>query len=494
MSADLDAIIHINAAAPIGRIDPHVYGQMFENAGSCVYDGLWVGEDSAIPHWRGIRTDTLDKLRAVRTSIIRWPGGTPSETYHWREGVGPRGDRPGSLLAGSCWNSPGESNAFGTDEYIALCRELDCEPYICVNVGTGTAEEAAHWVEYCNHGGDTPLAALRKANGHPEPFGVKYWGIGNECYWLHDDPADYATLLRHYVKVMKLVDPTIKIVAAGNLIIDPPGAAPAGKWEDDGTWNRTVLTRCGLEIDYISTHPYWGIDGRRIKGFDDFMGCPARVERLVGRLSEMIREITGEDRIRIALDEWQVIHEGKSDNGGLQTCKLQDALYAASFFHVMYRHSDRVGMSNLCNLVNCLPAIVTDGSRMYLNPIYHAIDLYANHSGTAVLAAQVEVAARDDVPYLDCAATFDEPSGRLNVALINRHRTQDIACQIAISGRRPRPQGRVFELGGESELAANDFDDPDNVVTTERAVDGLGERIAYGCPAHSITVVEMSTY
>jgi alpha-N-arabinofuranosidase len=489
----MDATIHINAAEPIGRIDPLVYGQMFENAGNCVYDGLWVGEDSAILNRRGIRTDTLDKLREVRTSIIRWPGGTPSETYHWREGVGPRGDRPSSLLAGTCWNSPGESNAFGTDEYIALCRELNCEPYICVNVGTGTAEEAANWVEYCNHDGDTPFAALRKANGHPEPFGVKYWGIGNESYWWYDDPDDYATLLHHYVKGMKLADPTIKIVASGNLIIDPPGADPVGKWEDDGSWNRTILTRCRDEIDYISTHPYWGIDGNRIKDFDDFMGCPARVERLVGRLGEMIHEFTGETRIRVALDEWQVIHEGRPDNGGIQTCTLQDALYTASFFHAMYRHCASVGMSNLCNLMNCLPAIVTDGPRMYLNPIYHAINLYANHSGPAALDAQVDVVARDDVPYLDCAATYDEQDGRLNVALINRHRTQDMACQINIRGRRPQPHGRVFELGGESELAANDFDHSDNVVLVERTIDGLGERIAYTCPAHSITVLEMTT-
>ena len=485
----MDATIHINADQTIGRIDPLIYGQMFENAGNCVYGGLWVGEDSAIPNWRGIRTDTLDKLREVRTSIIRWPGGTPSETYHWREGVGPRSERPSSLLAGTCWNSPGESHAFGTDEYIALCREFNCEPYICVNVVTGTAEEAANWVEYCNHDGDTPFAALRKANGHDKPFSVKYWGIGNESYWWYGDPDDYATLLHHYVKAMKLADPTIKIIASGNLIIDPPGAKPVGNWEDDGSWNRTILTRCGDEIDYISTHPYWGIDGNRTKDFDDFMGCPARVERLVSRLGELIREVTGENRIRIALDEWQVWHQGAGpDNGGMQTCTLQDALYTASFFHVMHRQCESVGMSNLCNLMNCLPAVVTDGPRMYANPIYHAIVLYANHTGPTVLDATVDAA-----PNLDVSVTRDDEGRRISVAVVNRHRQEDITCAIALSGERVAKQGRVYEINGQSETAANGFDHPDEVQIVERTFDGLSERFTYTFSSHSVTVLELST-
>ena len=486
----MQATININAARSIGRIDPLIYGQMFENAGNCVYDGLWVGEDSAIPNWQGMRTDTLDKLRAVRTSIIRGPGGTPSETYHWREGVGPRAERPASLLGGSCWNSPGESNAFGTDEYIALCRELKCEPYICVNVGTGTAEEAANWVEYCNHAGDTPFAALRKTNGHPEPFGVKYWGIGNESYWWYDDPNHYATLLHHYVKAMKLVDPTIKIVASGNLIVDPPGAKSGGLWEDDGTWNRTILERCGYEIDYISTHPYWGIGGGRVKDFDEFMTCPARVERLVTNLSDLIREVTGEDRIRIALDEWQVWHHPGAgpDNGGIQTCTLQDALYTAGFFHVMYRQCDRLGMSNLCNLINCLPAVVTDGPRMYANPMYYAICLYANHTGPIVLDSGVDAA-----PDLDVSGTRDDDAKRISVAVVNRHRRDDITCEISVSGAEIGKEGRVHEINGESETAANGFDNPNEVQIVERALDGLGGRFTFTFPAHSVSVLELTT-
>jgi len=456
----MDATLHVDAAETIGRIDPLVYGQMFENAGNCVYDGLWVGEDSTIPNHGGLRTDTLQKLREVRTSIIRWPGGTPSETYHWREGVGPRGQRPRSLLAGTCWNSPGEPHAFGTDEYIALCRAVGCEPYICVNVGTGTAEEAANWVEYCNHDGDTPFAALRKANGHPEPFGVRYWGIGNESYMWFSDPDDYATLLHHYVKAMKLVDPTIKIVAAGNLIVDPDDHDPAGGWENDGSWNRTILTRCremkafGVdEIDYISVHPYWGIDGKRIKGYEDFMACPQRVDRQLDRVAAMIREVSGDDRIRIALDEWQVWHDGGPENGGRQTCTLQDALYAASFFHVMYRHSAHVGMANLCNLMNCLPAVVTDGPRMVANPIYHAICLYANHTGPAVLDARVEVAGYRDpivgeVPFLDVSVTRDHEAKRISVAAVNRNLREPIACAVAIEGERIGAAGRVYVIHG----------------------------------------------
>jgi alpha-N-arabinofuranosidase len=498
----MQAIIQVDTNAHRGRINPHIYGQMFENAGNCVYDGLWVGEDSAIANENGIRTDILEKLHEVQTSIIRWPGGTPSETYHWREGVGPPADRSHSLLAGTCWNSPGESNAFGTDEYITLCRQLNCDPYICVNVGTGTAQEAANWVEYCNHDGDTPFAALRKANGHDKPFAVKYWGIGNESYFWYDKPDDYATLLHQYVKAMRLVDPTIKIVAAGKLVVDPPDNPVRAVWEDKGDWNRTVLQRVAQDIDYISLHPYWGIDNdqgqRGIKGYDDFVACPYRVEKAVCQLDTLIQEVTGDSRIRIALDEWQVWHPGQGSpaNRGEQTCTLQDAIYAAGFFHMLHRQHSRVAMANLCNLVNCLPAIVTDGPRMYLNPIYHAVHLYAAHSGPIALESQVQVPTYEatlaaEVPYLDCSATFNDKTGQLNIAIINRHPDTAIDCHIKITGGRPQGPGRVFEISGESKLAANDFDHSDPVVITQRPLDNTGEQIQYTCPAHSCTVLEI---
>lgn len=478
----LTAAIRVNAANRLGRINPHIYGQMFENAGNCVYDGLWVGPDAKMPNWNGIRRDVLEKLRAVRPSIIRWPGGTPSETYHWAEGVGPTEKRPNSLLAGTVWNTPGESNAFGTDEYIALCREVGADPYICVNVGTGLAEEAANWVEYCNHPGSTQFAAMRAANGNPEPFGVKYWGIGNESYFWHD-ARSYAKVIRHYVKLMKLVDPTIKIVAAGR--------------GDDMEWNQTILEEDGEFIDYISIHPYYGSYARSVREYQDLVACPLSVEREVRELDRLIQQTTGSDRIRIAIDEWQVWHEGAGpENGGMQKCTLQDGIFAAGMMQMMHRTCTKVTMANLCNLVNCLPALVTQGDRLYLNPIYHAIHLYANHCGEVLLDSQVEVERYrsmfvDQVPYLDCTATCDENQQQLTLAVINRHGKQDIDCKISLQGGSPRGEGQLHELNGPRENAGNDFEDPEVVLPTARSfiIDGAEFRHCY--PAHSVTLIEL---
>jgi alpha-L-arabinofuranosidase len=180
----------------------------------------------------------------------------------------------------------------------------------------------------------------------------------------------------------------------------------------------------------------------------------------------------------------------------MQICTLQDALYAAGFFHVLHRQQHAVGMANLCNLVNCLPAIVTDGPRSYLNPIYHAVHLYAAHSGPIALASTVEVAGYDAelvgfVPYLDCSVTFDDQSARLSLAMVNRNREADIACDIRIQGAQPHGKGRAFEINGHSELAANDFDHPEKVAISERAVPGVGPRFESTCSAHSVTVLEI---
>ena len=179
----LKATINIYADSIITKINFNIYGQMVENCGNCLYPGLWVGEDSAIPNIRGMRKDVIEKFKAIKTPIVRWPGGTPSEYYHWLDGVGPKSGRPETLLPGMCLASPGEKNQFGTDEFIDFCNLIGAEPYFCANVGTGTPEEAANWIEYCNRTGNTQFAKLRKDNGHEKPFNVKYWGIGNESYF-----------------------------------------------------------------------------------------------------------------------------------------------------------------------------------------------------------------------------------------------------------------------------------------------------------------------
>lgn len=485
----MKAAIRINADERLGRINPNIYGVMFENCGRCVYDGLWVGEDSDVPNWKGIRLDVLGLLKSMRTPIVRWPGGTPSDRHHWRNGVGPRERRPRSLIAGGEFTAPPETYAFATDEYIMLAREVNFQPYICANVGTGTAEEAAQWVEYCNVEGDTTFAALRKANGHPEPHGVKLWGIGNECYFWHD-AKDYAKVIRHYSRLMKHVDPTIKLVAAG--------------LKDADDWNRTILEEAGDSIDYISLHFFYGdrvgLAGGPTTGYQEHVAAPLDAERAVRRLDTLIGRATGSDRIRIVVDEWEVWHaEAVPDNGAEQNLSLTDALFAAGMFHMLHRTRDRVDMGIVANLVNSTNMVLTRGDQVCLSPAYHALELYATRAGDVALNFDVDVdtyrvdSLDEAVPLLDCSATRSDERQTVALSVVNRSREDDIDSTIALGGCSLAPEGRVCRINGDGVDAKNDFNSPDNVLTVERPLPHLAEKFTHTFPAHSITLIEIPT-
>ena len=485
----MEAAARIIAGERLGRINRNIYGVMFENCGRCVYDGLWVGEDSGVPNWRGIRRDVLGLLTRMRTPIVRWPGGTPSDRHHWREGVGRREERRKSLIAGGEMTAPAETYAFATDEYMMLAREVGFEPYICANVGTGTAEEAAQWVEYCNAEGDTSFAALRRANGHPEPYRVKYWGIGNECYFWHD-AKDYAKVIRHYAKLMRHVDPTIKLVAAG--------------LKDADDWNRTILEEAADSIDYISLHFFYGtragLSGPTTT-YKEHVASPLDAERAVRRLETLIGRATGSDRIRIVVDEWEVWNaEADPATGGEQNLSLADALFAAGMFHMFHRTRDRVDMGIVANLVNSTNVVLTRGDRLCLSPAYHALELYATRAGDIALDFQVDVDTYrvdfldEGVPFLDCSATWNDERKTIVLSAANRSREEDVECTIALAGCAVAREGRVYEINAADVDARNDFDSPDNIVTVERPLAGIAEEFSYTFPAHSVTLIEIPAH
>lgn len=482
----MKAEIRVNANERLGRINRNIYGVMFENCGRCMYDGLWVGPDSPIPNWNGIRSDVLALLSRMKTPIIRWPGGTPSDQHHWREGVGPPEARPKSLIAGGEMTAPVETYAFATDEYMMLSREVGFEPYICANVGTGTPEEAAQWVEYCNVDGDTTFAALRKANGHAEPYGVRHWGIGNECYFWHD-AKDYAKLIRHYAKLMRHVDPTIKLVAAG--------------LKDADDWNRTILEEAGDSIDYISLHLFYG-DRTALAGptasYEEHVAAPLDAECAVRRLETLIGRATGSDRVRIVVDEWEVWNlEADPATGGEQNLSLTDALFAAGMFHMFHRTRDRVDMGIVANLVNSTNMVLTRGGRLCLSPAYHALELYATRAGQVALDFNVDadsyrVDSLDaDVPFLDCSATWNDERRTIVLSVVNRSREHDIDCKIALADCAVSRKGRLYEINAADVDAKNDFDRPDHVVTVERPLADLSQKFPYTFPAHSVTLIEI---
>ncbi len=484
----LHAVITINADSVVGIINPNIYGQMVENCGNCLYPGLWVGKDSKIPNIRGMRKDVIEKFKEINTPVVRWPGGTPSEYNHWTNGVGPAKNRPKTLLSGLCLASPGETNAFGTDEFMDFCNLIDAEPYICANVGTGTPEEAANWVEYCNREGDTQFAALRKEYGHSAPYKVKYWGIGNESYFWHT-PESYSLVIKQYAKIMKtMVDTSISLIAAG---LNDPHIKGAD------TWNREILKSANEFLDYISLHAYYFYDD-----YYDVVACPLKAEPEIAGLRKMIDELVPSDnKLEITIDEWNIWHkEAKTYNGLMQKCTLMDGIYAAGMFHVFHRNCDIVTMANFCDLVNQLPAIVTNETGgLYVNPIFLAFKLYTNHTGNIVLNSSVDVDSYmasekvnvGEVPYLDCSVTMNEDDGIIFLAVINRHEKHNIETEININGYLPKKEAKTFVLNAIDVTSANDFYKPENVVLQESVFRKSGSHLNYTFPAHSVTVIEL---
>ena len=499
----MDAKISVDSSDRIGKINPQVFGTMLESWGELgrhtIYGSVWVGEDSSTPSIRGLRKDVLEATEKMSPTIIRWPGGCPADVYHWLDGVGPRKERPQTVLPTFWSREVEETNEFGTHEFIDFCRLVGAETYINANVGTGTPEEAANWVEYCNRKGKTMYSSMRTRNGHSEPFNVRYWGIGNETYgWWevgHMDAEEYARTAFEYTKVMRMVDPTIKIIAVGC---------------DRDEWNYPLLKRATghklTHIDYISIHKYY-----RYEDYYSLVACPLEAERSFASLNNLINAVVAskEQRVQIAVDEWNVWHEEAGSRAFYQKLTLQDGLFTAGMFHVMHRMCNNIGMANLCDLTNSGPCgpIVTNEETLYVNPQYLAFILYRHHIGDVALQATTEVDAYDAgaisalggtpqrldcVPYLDCLATINEKEGKLYLAVINRHREQNAECTISLCGFRTLKKGIIHELNAEQVTSANDFDSPNNVRITEKELGLAAGDFSYVFPCHSVTMLEIN--
>jgi len=315
---------------------------------------------------------------------------------------------------------------------------------------------------------------------------VKYWGIGNEVYgaWQigHIDAADYAKITVEFAKLMKRVDPTIRLVAVGC---------------DRDDWNYEVLKTAGEHVDYISLHKYYGHE----EDYYTVVASPLDAERSLKHLSGLIDAAmaTKKRRVEIAFDEWNVWRkEANRETGYTQKSTLQDGIFAAGIFHALHRLCKSVTMANLAQLVNVLPAIVTSEKGLYVNPIYLAFKLYVNHSGDTALRTRTEAETykaekigANSVPYLDCSATLHKEGGILYLAAVNRHREENIKGQIELRAFTPKRKGKVYELNAEEVSSANDFDSLNKVKIVEKAVNTLSNQFTYTFPAHSVTVLEL---
>ena len=458
---------------------------------------LWIGTASLMPkdNCQGMRIDTLEVIKAIKPPNIRWPGGNFASGYNWEDGIGARDKRPTRF--DRAWHDALEPNDFGVDEFIQFCREVDTEPYICVNAGEGTPEEAARWVEYCNGSVDTEYGKKRANNGHPEPYDVKLWGVGNETYgnWQlgHVDAETYGRKCLKFASAMRKVDPTIKLVAVGV------------NERDFHDWNERVLRIAGEEIDYLSSHHY--IPGHfptyntppAKELYLGVVGFPLEFEQILKNTREVINKSTPKgSEILIAYDEWNV-WEGTEADGSERTYALRDGLYAAGMLHAFQRECESVAIANLAQLVNASGAITTNQTEVVVTPNYLAFQLYINHFGHTLISSQVDcdsyaidgfenVHPNDKVPYLDCSASLDKENKRLFIAVINRDPDENIKTELELSDAGVQSGAVVWELNGPSALARNTFEE--KVKITKKILTGASVNFEYIFPAHSVTIIE----
>ena len=481
--------IKIDAERIIGKVDPNIYGHFIEHLGRCIYGGIYE-ENSSLSDERGFRKDVLKAVKNIKCPILRWPGGNFASNYHWEDGIGPREKRP--VRFDLAWGKE-ETNRFGTDEFIEYCRAAGAEPYICINIGTGSLDEAIHWLEYCNSTGNTYYAKLREKNRHVEPYRVKYWGVGNEIYgeWQvgHRSAKDYAKVLSEYAKFMKVVDPSIKIIAVG---------------ADDPDWDLEVIKTAGKYIDYISNHQYLGSDD-----YYETVAAVYWIEKRLKILRSVIEiaqsSMKEEERVKIALDEWNVWYRTRPENGFEENYALKDGLFAAGVFIIIHKLSQSVTMANLAQLVNVIGAIHTEKEGLYLTSIYKAFELFVNHTGKILLDTFVKSETYDiegkgflghrkfklnSVPYLDASTTLNKNKDKLYVAAVNFHKEEDIECSISIEGFSPERTARVYELNGSDVMAVNDFDNPEGVRITDKIIKNVSNKFSYIFSAHSATIIE----
>lgn len=478
-----------------GTISRHLYGHFAEHLGRCIYDGIWVGEDSSIPNTRGMRNDIIEALREINIPNLRWPGGCFADDYHWRDGIGPRDSRQKRINLH--WGQVIETNAFGTHEFLDLCEQLGCEPYIAGNVGSGTPQEMRDWIEYMTYDGDSELANLRRQNGREKPWKIKYFGVGNENWGCGGNmrPEYYADLFRRFATFCRDY--------SGNRLV----RVACGPGGFDQNWTRVVMERAVNQMQAFSLHYYTVVPNWENKTaatgfgerewFDILREC-LRMERAIRETEEVMNRVDPRKRIELYVDEWGAWYRtepGQPDYGLYQQNSLRDALLAGLTFHIFHEHNDRVKMANIAQAVNVLQALIlTDGEKMLLTPTYHVFDMYKVHHDATRVPVKLESPDYKfdgkSMPALSISASRN--AAGLHISIVNAHATQGVNLMCELAGvKASKVAGRV--LTSDKLDAHNTFNEPDRIKPA--VFDGAsltGEKLQADIPPHSVVVLSLT--
>ena len=494
-------LIHLAACERPTTISPEIFGHFVEFLGSCINDGIWVGDHPSIPQDDGLRLDIIESLRQIGAPAFRWPGGTFADCYHWQDGIGPRSQRP--RRRNIFWGGD-ESNHFGTDEFIRWCQSIGAQPVLQTNLGSGSPQEALDWIEYCNGSTQSNIAQLRRQHGHDVPYGVKYWSIGNETGWQYS-PEEYAHEVRRYGFYIRQAQPDAKIIVCGDNTPD---------------WNPRLMAALGDRpeiIDLLSLHSYVHpapADGAAPEDTYTLLAKAANVDNAVARAIETIdRHTKGDAKINIVVDEWGSWHDEISIRPGFpvrsvpnnmeQQGTMRDALFAARVLHGFVRRADRVVMANLAQTVNTLHCLIkTQGSALVCTPTYHVFDMLKNHAGAHVISIEGNIDTFEfsdngearSLPSLDIVASMTANGNRMTLSVVNPHIDQEelIRIQMKISSEFQPSHANTSTLGNCDPLLTNDFQAPNRIAPQDAPIDRQANDWILTCNPFSLTTVVFS--
>lgn len=475
-----------------------IYGHFIEHFHRQIYGGLY-DPKSPFSDEKGLRLDVLEAMRKIKVPVLRWPGGCFASSYHWKDAVGPE-RKP---YFDKAWRVE-ESNAFGTDEYMDLCEKLGCQPYICTNAGTGTSEEMSDWVEYCNLEREGRYAKWRSENGHPRPYGVKYWSIGNENYGDWEIGAksaqQWGRLVKESAKMIKHIDPTTELTAAALTDLD---------------WNISLLKNCSDFLDWISIHEYWDPlqEKNQCATYEEAMAYTNHVDDSIENIQGLLTAMNLKGKIKIAFDEWNlrswyhpnVFHQPmgvtkeeyltpRDENDQNATYTMADAVFSACFLNACNRHCDVVKMANFAPTVNTRGCIFTYDEGIVLRSTYHVFDLYVNLLGDTVVDCWCEDApkmtvkskagALEEIQIIDALATMKKDSAILS--LVNKDPGSGRALDVDF-GAAPR-EYRLHTLTGKAADSYNNIGKNEIFPVASQWLPFDGSSLTL--PPHSVTIAE----
>ncbi|WP_207495885.1 alpha-N-arabinofuranosidase [Aridibaculum aurantiacum] len=493
-----EVTINAGAGAPTHTISRHIYGHFAEHLGRCIYDGFWVADTMKVPKKDRIRLDVVEALKNIKVPNLRWPGGCFADEYHWRDGVGPRKDRP--KMVNTNWGGVTEDNSFGTHEFMELCTLLGTEPYIAGNVGSGTVEEMAKWVEYFNAAGESPMAKLRKENGRATPWKVTYWGVGNESWGCGGNmsPEYYADLYKRYATYARNYPgaPLKKIVSGANA--------------SDYRWTEVCMQKIprnqmwGITLHYytLPTGSWSGSKGSATnfeeKQYFQTMKNALFMDTLVARHSAIMDKYDKEKRVALVVDEWGIwtdVEPGTNPGFLYQQNSLRDALIAGTTLNTFNNHSDRVRMANLAQTVNVLQAVIlTKGRQMLLTPTYHVFDLYTVHHDAKYLPVQLKspdyTMEGKSIPAVNVSASQDS-TGAVHISFVNLNPNQSTPVRLALNGITWNTvTGKMLTSGKVNDI--NTFEKPNNIqLTSFIGARKEGNDLVVDLPSKSVVVLRL---